>query len=111
MIAALRRRKQEVNEDAEHSGIGCRVPYRFDFVFGENPLSPYHVASEANGFVAQARSRRNLDTGVAVVGGEAEDAPHSIKRVAGGIRSSRSPDGVEASQDVFACDESSGPVA
>ena len=86
------------------------MPYRLDFVFGENPLSPHHGAGQAHRLVAQASSRRNLDTGVAVVGGEAEYTPHSIERVAGGIRSSGAPDGVQASQDVLPCDEGGGPV-
>jgi hypothetical protein len=96
IIAALRRSKQELNEDAEHAGIRRRMPYRFDFVFGENPLSPHHGACEAYRLVSKASSRRNLDTSVAVVGGEAEYTPHSIQRVAGRIRSSGTPDRVEA---------------
>ena len=48
---------------------------------------------------------------MAVVGGEAEYTPHSIQRMAGGVRSSGTADGVQASQNVLACDEGSGPVA
>jgi hypothetical protein len=52
IIAALRRGKQDLNENAEHSGIRRRVPYRFDFIFGENPLAPHHCACEAYRLVA-----------------------------------------------------------
>jgi hypothetical protein len=46
----------------------------------------------------------------AVVGCEAEDAPHSIERMAGSVRSSDTPDRVEAGQDVLPCDEGSGSI-
>jgi hypothetical protein len=86
------------------------VPHRLDFVFGEYPLPPHHGAGQANRFIAQAGGRRNLDPSVAVVGGEAEDAPHSVKRMAGSVRSSGTSDRVQANQDVFARDESGGPI-
>src|SRR5260370_39791301 len=81
------------------------------FVVGKYPRARHLAASHTHGLVAEAGSGRNLDTGVTVVGREAEDAPHSIQRVAGSIRTSGTADRVQTSQDVLARDEGGGPVA
>lgn len=53
IIVALCCGKQELDENAEPPGIGCRVPCRFDFVFGEYPLSPHHGAGQRPELVAE----------------------------------------------------------
>src|SRR5260370_16344390 len=87
------------------------MPHGAYFIVGKYPLAPHHAASQTHGLVAEAGSGRNLDTGVTVVGREAEDAPHRIQRVAGSIRTSCTADPVQPNQHVLARDEGGGPVA
>jgi len=52
IVAALRRSKQDLNEDAKRPGIRRRVSHCPDFIFGENPLPPHHAAGQTHGLVA-----------------------------------------------------------